>query len=47
MAKAGGSAFSMLGLTIGRTGESGLDLTMSAETRSFSGSLAILTLDDW
>lgn len=42
----GGSTFSKLGLTIGRTGDAGPDLAMSAETRSFSGSPPILALDD-
>ena len=46
MLGAGGSTFSKLGLTIGRTGDAGPDLAMSAETRSFSGSPPILALDD-
>ena len=32
---------------MGRTGNSGFDLTMSAETRSFSGSAPILNFEDW
>lgn len=44
---AGGSIFSKAGLTVGRIGGSDTDLTTSADTRSFSGSLPILILGNW
>lgn len=43
----GDSIFSKAGLTVGRMGGSGFDLTISAETRSFSGSVPIMSFDDW
>ncbi len=40
-----GSDLSRLGLTVGKIGDDGPCLSMSAETRSFSGSVPILTLE--
>ena len=40
-----GSGLSRLGLTVGKIGDDGPCLAMSAETRSFSGSVPILILE--
>lgn len=40
-----GSVLSRLGLTVGKIGGDGPCLAMSAETRSFSGSVPILILE--
>lgn len=46
MFEAGGSDFSIMGLATGSTGEFGRKFVLSTKTPSFSGSLAILSLDD-
>lgn len=40
-----GSGLSRLGLTVGKIGDCGSCLAISAETRSFSGSVPILVLE--